>query len=527
MKDVLRNTIDSYEEFFGTGLYLGLFWLAVAALILFEKEKKKREFFLGQILVFFAVYLFPASAYLIMRYCIGDTVYWRMFWLLPVTVMISYLFTNALDYAKGRRRKTVVAALLVFAVIQGGSPVYNEQNFSIASNYYKLNQDVLAVCEAVSKDARANGIEKKGLVVPNQLATEIRQYDASIRMPYGRNAIRGEKISKTAARIYDAVNGGNLDAAALSYYAKKGGYPYFAYMTGEKAEEIRNAGYQFVENVGNYDIYRLGDVQYGKKDLLITQYGDFEGNQSMFYTIRDYKNRLVVVDGGWDVNADSVRSKIKSMGGSVDAWILTHPHDDHIGAFCEIYKNPDGIKIKKVYAVDMAAPELCLKNAPWDGVDMYQRFLELEIPNLKLLHAGDKIKKGQIRIEVLNAYEDKTDELSDDLLNDGSMMFLVKGKTEKMLFCSDVGKSMSTYLMEKYGDILDCEYVQMGHHGNGGLLPEFYKKVSPDAAFFDAPGWLFYDTTGTYNTPEKRKLMESIGCAIYSFETTPNSIVLK
>ncbi len=527
MKEVIRNTIGSYEDFFGTGLYVGLFWLAVAAMLLFEKNKKKKEFFLGQILVFSVVYLFPVTAYLIMNYCIGVTVYWRMFWLLPVTVMIAYMFTNALDYAKGRWQKTLAAALILLAVIQGGSPVYNQENFKAASNYYKLNQDVLVVCEAVSKDAQANGIEKKGLIVPNQLATEIRQYDASIRMPYGRNALRGEKISKTASRIYDAINGGSLDATALAYYAKKGGYQYFAYMTGEKTEDIFNAGYRFVENVGNYDIYRLEEDTFGKRDLLITQYGDFEGNQCMFYTIRDYKNSLVVIDGGWDVNADSVRGKIKSMGGRVDAWILTHPHEDHIGAFCEIYKNPDGIKIKKVYAVDMADPELCMENAPWDSVDMYRRFLELDIPNLKLVHAGDTIKKGRIHIEVLNAYEEKTDELSNDLLNDGSMMFLVKGKTEKMLFCSDVGKSMSTYLAEKYGDILDCDYVQMGHHGNGGLLPKFYETVSPDAAFFDAPRWLFYDSTGTYNTPEKRRLMESLGSTIYSFETTPNSIVLK
>lgn len=43
----------------------------------------------------------------------------------------------------------------------------------------------------------------------------------------------------------------------------------------------------------------------------------------------------------------------------------THPHRDHAGAFTEIYKDPKKLKIDKVYAVDMASPELCLENAPW------------------------------------------------------------------------------------------------------------------------------------------------------------------
>ena len=68
------------------------------------------------------------------------------------------------------------------------------------------------------------------------------------------------------------------------------------------------------------------------------------------------------------------------------------------------------------------------------------------------------------------------DEISDDLLNDGSMMFKVTAKEESMLFCSDVGKGMSDYLLDTYGDKLKADYVQMGHHGNGGLKRGFLRK---------------------------------------------------
>ena len=44
-----------------------------------------------------------------------------------------------------------------------------------------------------------------------------------------------------------------------------------------------------------------------------------------------------MIDGGWTEDAMAVKDIIKSQGGIVDAWILTHPHQDHIGAFNEIY----------------------------------------------------------------------------------------------------------------------------------------------------------------------------------------------
>ena len=73
-----------------------------------------------------------------------------------------------------------------------------------------------------------------------------------------------------------------------------------------------------------------------KTDWKITQYGDASGLQMMFYTLQDHYGHLVVVDGGWPGNAEQVRKVINEKGGHVNAWFLTHPHEDHIGAFCEL-----------------------------------------------------------------------------------------------------------------------------------------------------------------------------------------------
>lgn len=107
------------------------------------------------------------------------------------------------------------------------------------------------------------------------------------------------------------------------------------------------------------------------------------------------------------------------------------------------------------------------------------------------------------------------------------MVFKVYGTEESMLFCADAGKAVSSYLKRKYGEKLKSDYLQMGHHGNGGLKKDFYKMVDPDVAFFDAPNWLMENQGGKYTTPQNRKWMERMGSKIASFATAPNAVLLK
>ena len=259
----------------------------------------------------------------------------------------------------------------------------------------------------------------------------------------------------------------------------------------------------------------------------ITQYGPLDAQMS-YYTIYNKDAGLILVDGGWADCADHVRNTIKTFGGHVDAWIITHPHADHVGAFSSIYPNLDGITISNIYTVDMATPEECLKVASWDDMSSYEEFLTLEVEGLQYLYPGDVLDISGLKLEILSAYDENVQNLSEDYLNDGSLMFKVYGEEESFLFCADVGISMSDYLLTKFGEEkLASTYLQMGHHGFGGLADNFYQAVKPKVAFFDAPDWLMKDETGKYDTPENVALMESLGSRIYGFSSAPNSIILK
>lgn len=258
----------------------------------------------------------------------------------------------------------------------------------------------------------------------------------------------------------------------------------------------------------------------------ITQYGLRDINSS-FYILHNPSKGLIVVDGGWTDDASFVKEVIGTYGCEVEAWILTHPHQDHIGAFNELYNNLGNITVKSIYTVDMASPNECLEITPWDSIDAYQVFLSLNVSNIKYVYPGDTLEICGLTFSIFSAFDDNVRAYSRDYLNDGSMMFKVTNQEESMLFCADVGSSMSDYLVSKWGDELKSDYIQMGHHGYGGLSDGFYQAVCPKVAFFDAPDWLMFDETGRYDNPENAELMKNMGCEIYSFSTSPNTIILK
>ncbi len=259
----------------------------------------------------------------------------------------------------------------------------------------------------------------------------------------------------------------------------------------------------------------------------ITQYGPRDINSS-FYTIYNEEQGLIVIDGGWIEDAAYVREIINSFGVPVEAWILTHPHQDHVGAFNVLYTELDEIVVNNVYTVEMASSEECMAVAPWDSVEAYNAFLELDVFNLHYVYPEDVLDVCGLKIEIFSTYDENVKNVSKDYLNDGSMMFKVMGEEESFLFCADVGVSMSDYLLGKYGpERLSADYLQMGHHGYGGLSDAFYQAVNPKTAFFDAPDWLMYDETGKYDTPQNIAFMENLGCEIISFNSAPNTIELR
>lgn len=263
----------------------------------------------------------------------------------------------------------------------------------------------------------------------------------------------------------------------------------------------------------------------GTDGWLITQFGNPLEGQEMCYVVTT-ETGLVIIDGGYSYEVPRLRQIIADYDNCVEAWILTHYHPDHMTAFLDILEDPQEIKLHHVYTVERADLAVMEEKAPWDDFSMLDRFDAMEIPGLEYLHRGDQLDLMGMRMEVLSAYESDYDSMTNDLMNDGSLMFRLSGNEESILFCADVGISLSDYLVNVYGETLRSDYIQMGHHGFGGLNEDFYRLVNPKAAFFDAPDWLM-NGEGDRSTKEKEDLMRELGCVIFSYYTAPNQILIK
>lgn len=61
------------------------------------------------------------------------------------------------------------------------------------------------------------------------------------------------------------------------------------------------------------------------------------------YIIRTAGDELIVIDGGTKKDTKFLRKFIRCQGNHVHAWLISHPHFDHVDALTAILKKPTEI----------------------------------------------------------------------------------------------------------------------------------------------------------------------------------------
>ncbi|MFR4351227.1 MAG: ComEC/Rec2 family competence protein [Roseburia sp.] len=265
------------------------------------------------------------------------------------------------------------------------------------------------------------------------------------------------------------------------------------------------------------------------REYLVTQYADATGLQGTFYTITN-EDTLIVIDGGWAGNEAAVRRAIAEHGNQVDAWIVSHPHRDHAGAFNAIYANPGPITIDAVYDNGFDYEFIMSVGEPYDDITVLETYYSLthDAENVTHLKRGDVLSIYGLTFSVYNAYDDivqNTVGEEKDYQNNASLLFEVSSENSSMLFCSDIKYDMSDYLLANYGDAIACDYVQVGHHGNWSFYENFYEATDASVFFFDAPT----DISDNPDFPASQLKSDLLrkNKTVLDFSTAPNTVTLK
>ena len=231
--------------------------------------------------------------------------------------------------------------------------------------------------------------------------------------------------------------------------------------------------------------------------------------------------KIMVIDGGFECESETLFEYISSLGDTVDAWFFTHPHDDHFGAFCQLMTDHgDKIKVKSLY-FNFPDDEIIIKNEPSfaDGIHKYLSWIreivtKYDIPVITM-HRGDVYDIGGATVHVLRE-PDVT--ISDNFINNSSTVFRLDTCEKRIMFLGDLGVEGGRQLLETVSAAeLKSDYVQMAHHGQNGVEKPVYNVISPDFCLWNTPTWLWdnmgpegYDT-GIYKTVIVRGWMSEIG----------------
>lgn len=212
----------------------------------------------------------------------------------------------------------------------------------------------------------------------------------------------------------------------------------------------------------------------------------------MGYVIITKQNNAVVIDGGRPEDVPHLLSLV--AGRKIKGWFLTHPHDDHITAFQHIMDTmPEKVDVEKVY---YHFPPYAMI-AKYESYEQQTRldfcYLEQKLGDKAVCpRTGDHIQIDELDVEILMTY---CPYMIQNLINDSSMVFRVTGEKKSVLFLGDIGPEAGDELMRLQHGNLHADFVQMAHHGHMCCGPEVYMEVAPEACLWNAPDWLYAEST--------------------------------
>lgn len=248
LKENLEIIIENYSSFQGTGMYLALFFISMLYIFLKEENKKKKG-----LLVYFPILVLIVTLNPIFNKIVGSiftrTVYWRVFWMLPIDLTIIYAFIKFVKSRNEKKEKIIVEISLMLILIISGGLVYNKDNFLKLGNLYKLPDEHVRIAQLIGADTT----EYKKAIVPEDMVGKIRQIDSSILLSYRRNP-EGYNDEPIVHYLY----AGEVALVVDEAIKENCNYVVYRKVTVLK-EPMEDYGFVKFGETENYAIYKLAD----------------------------------------------------------------------------------------------------------------------------------------------------------------------------------------------------------------------------------------------------------------------------
>ena len=251
MEKEMMEILQIIRNYVGNGLAVILYIVSVVYLFIKEKDETKRIVLLYSTIMIMFFFLLPPFAVIIFN-TMGQEVYYRILWLLPMTIVIAYAFIKVLWSLPNLKWKMVCCVLGAVLIMLTGDYTYDNPYFSRAENRFHVPQVVKNVCDTIiipGREVRA--------VVPSEMLPYVRQYTANICMPYGRDVV--VETWKENNPLYDAMELTIADCNMIAELAAEQGCHYII-MHEKREREGTLEGYIYQRTVNGYEIYLKEDA---------------------------------------------------------------------------------------------------------------------------------------------------------------------------------------------------------------------------------------------------------------------------
>ena len=228
-----------------------LFLIALLFLWMTEKDRKLRVVLVYLVTAITVIFLCPLYAWIGMR--IDKDIYYRVFWTLPIGLLVCYSVVKLMIRFQTVVAKGLVLVLAVIGIALNGKFVYDNQNtiHHRAVNQYHIPQSVIDVADALKLDNY-----KPIAVLPAELLPFFRQYSADVFTPYGRNIL--EPAWTFSNELYDAMEGSSdtYNAAEIARCARNEHCTYVVLSCMKQIEgSMEEQNYFLLNFVQGYYIY--------------------------------------------------------------------------------------------------------------------------------------------------------------------------------------------------------------------------------------------------------------------------------
>ena len=227
------------------------------------------------------------------------------------------------------------------------------------------------------------------------------------------------------------------------------------------------------------------------------------GQNTTGFIFKTENGKLIVLDGGNEGELELILSLLRDISGkeipTVELWLVSGVRANTVGAFKKLCRM-GGVRVNKVCCSFADSDFYTAKDRKRAG--LYAEAIETIENGAKMLGAeiitaecGKDIIIDEFTVETLmtNSMPDR----ASMSLYDAGTVFRVKYRDNSLLFPGDIGPVGAKTLMEKYGDALKSDAVQVANHGVSPCPSiDFYSCVKPKKYLWQVSNASWYGDNG-------------------------------